>query len=76
MSSFISNFLRAPLNFLRSEAPTRNLAILATGKTHYKVLVAGGGTGGCAVSSKLRSVVPEGSVGVIEPEEVRLIAYS
>ncbi|VDN99666.1 unnamed protein product [Rodentolepis nana] len=48
---------------------TRNLASLATSKTHYKVLITGGGTGGCSVAAKLRGVIPNGEIGVIEPEE-------
>ncbi|VDM22840.1 unnamed protein product [Hydatigera taeniaeformis] len=32
-------------------------------------LQAGGGTGGCAVASRLRDVLPAGAVGVIEPHE-------
>nr|CUU99738.1 hypothetical transcript [Hymenolepis microstoma] len=53
----------------KNKSQTRNLANLATGKTHYKVLITGGGTAGCAVAAKLRNVVPDGDIGVIEPEE-------
>lgn len=69
MPSFIPSLLRSPQSLFRSEAPTRNLAILTSSKTHYKVLITGGGTAGCAVAAKLLNTVPDCDIGVIEPEE-------
>ncbi|KAM7533879.1 hypothetical protein Aperf_G00000112030 [Anoplocephala perfoliata] len=65
----LSCLLRSSLNCLRSTTCAGKLAVLATGKTHYKVLVTGGGSGGCAVAARLRDVIPARAVGVIEPEE-------
>ncbi|KAL5019796.1 hypothetical protein ScPMuIL_002688 [Solemya velum] len=36
---------------------------------HYKLLVVGGGTGGCAAASKFASKFGKGHVGIIEPNE-------
>jgi len=36
----------------------------------FKVLVAGGGAGGCSVAAKFASL-PKGAVGIIDPAEVR-----
>ncbi|KAK2712155.1 sulfide:quinone oxidoreductase, mitochondrial-like isoform X1 [Artemia franciscana] len=35
----------------------------------FKVLVAGGGSGGCSVAAKFASLLPKGSVGIIESAE-------
>ncbi|KAM7534685.1 hypothetical protein Aperf_G00000112050 [Anoplocephala perfoliata] len=69
MSWFTSSLLTSQFNCLRLGICSRKLAILATGKTHYRVLVIGGGTGGCTVAARLRDAIPAGAVGVIEPEE-------
>ena len=37
----------------------------------YKLLVVGGGAGGCATAAKFASKLGKGNVGVIEPAEVR-----
>jgi len=39
-------------------------------------LVAGGGSGGCSVAAKFASLLPKGSVGIIESAEVRSIRFS
>lgn len=39
-------------------------------KNHYKVLIAGGGTGGCAVAGRLGNMLDPVSLAVIEPHEV------
>ncbi|VDK33732.1 unnamed protein product [Taenia asiatica] len=36
---------------------------------YLRVLIAGGGTGGCAMAARLREFLPAGAVGVIEPHE-------
>ena len=38
----------------------------------YKLLVVGGGTGGCSIASKFASKLGKGKVAVLEPSEVRL----
>ncbi len=67
------------LNVLRKIAPRTSLfqpslryyaRPVSEGKNHYKVLVAGGGTGGCAVAGRLRDAVQHGDLAVIEPREV------
>lgn len=70
MSWLAFSFLKSPLNCLQFGTCIRKLAIPATGKTHYRVLMIGGGTAGCAVAARLRDVIPTGAVGVIEPKEV------
>ncbi|VDD79382.1 unnamed protein product [Mesocestoides corti] len=63
-------FQRAASGLLVKGGPLRNFSLPATaGKSHYKVLVAGGGTGGCSVASRLRDILPAGGVAVIEPHE-------
>uniref|UniRef100_A0A0M3HPB9 Sulfide:quinone oxidoreductase, mitochondrial n=1 Tax=Ascaris lumbricoides TaxID=6252 RepID=A0A0M3HPB9_ASCLU len=37
---------------------------------HYRILVLGGGNGGCAVSHRFRSLVPKGQLAVVEPADV------
>lgn len=73
MALLTSSIFKAPLSWFRAEGSVRKIAMLATsGKNHYQVLIAGGGTGGCAVAARLREFLPAGAVGVIEPHEVSL----
>jgi hypothetical protein len=37
---------------------------------HYKIVVAGGGTGGCSVAARACRALGAGNVAVIEPAEV------
>lgn len=37
---------------------------------HHKLVIAGGGTGGCSVSARACRVLGPGNVGVVEPSEV------
>lgn len=56
---------------------TRNFstATPCAANKHYKLLVVGGGTGGCATASKFASKMGNGQVGIIEPNEVILIVF-
>ena len=38
----------------------------------YKLLIVGGGAGGCSAAAKFASKLGKGSVAVIEPAEVRI----
>lgn len=38
---------------------------------HYKLVIAGGGTGGCSVAARACRALGQGNVAVIEPAEVR-----
>ncbi|KAH9278150.1 Sulfide:quinone oxidoreductase, mitochondrial [Echinococcus granulosus] len=71
MAALVSSLLlKVQPNWFRVEGSVRKVAMLATsGKNHYQVLIAGGGTGGCTVAARLRGVLPAGAVGVIEPHE-------
>lgn len=46
----------------------RNNIIAAA--SSYKVVVIGGGTGGCSLSHWCRKLVPKGQVAVIDPADV------
>lgn len=37
---------------------------------HYRILVIGGGAGGCAASHRFRKLAPRKQLAVIEPNEV------
>ena len=37
---------------------------------HYKLLVVGGGAGGCAIASKFVKALPKGSLAVVDPAKV------
>ncbi|KHN81777.1 Sulfide:quinone oxidoreductase, mitochondrial [Toxocara canis] len=37
---------------------------------HYRILVLGGGNGGCAASHRFRKLVPKGQLAVVEPSDV------
>ena len=37
----------------------------------YKLLVVGGGAGGCSTAAKFASKLGKGKVGIIEPADVR-----
>ncbi|KAL5964042.1 Sulfide:quinone oxidoreductase mitochondrial [Taenia solium] len=65
-----SSLFKVPLSWFRVEVSVRKIAMPPTnGKNHYQVLIAGGGTGGCAMAARLRKFLPAGAVGVIEPHE-------
>ena len=38
----------------------------------YKLLIVGGGAGGCSMASKFASRLGKGNVAVIEPSEVKI----
>lgn len=40
---------------------------------HYKLVIAGGGSGGCAVAARLTKEFGQGNVAVVDPAEVTLI---
>lgn len=39
----------------------------------YKLVVVGGGSGGCSTAAKFSSVLPAGNVAVIEPRDVSIL---
>ena len=43
---------------------------------HYKLVVAGGGTGGCSVAARACRALGAGNVAVIEPAEVSLLSFT
>ena len=49
--------------------PNENCRILLS--FSYKLLIVGGGAGGCSMASKFASRLGKGNVAVIEPSEVR-----
>ena len=50
-------------------SPYENCRILLS--FSYKLLIVGGGAGGCSMASKFASRLGKGNVAVIEPSEVR-----
>ncbi|VDM01346.1 unnamed protein product [Schistocephalus solidus] len=48
----------------------------STQKIHHRVLIAGGGSGGIAVASKLKRLMPSFDVAIIEPSDVRFFQLS
>ncbi len=71
MSFAPTTLLLRAANTTLLQSSVRTFAIPATaGKNHYKVLIAGGGTGGCAVAGRLRKSIKPGDLAVIEPTDV------
>ncbi len=71
MSFAPTTLLLRAANSTLLQSSVRTFAIPATaGKNHYKVLIAGGGTGGCAVAGRLRKSIKPGDLAVIEPTDV------
>ncbi len=76
MSFAPATLLLRAANSTLLQSSVRTFAIPATaGKNHYKVLIAGGGTGGCAVAGRLRKSIKPGDLAVIEFFIYRLLDY-
>lgn len=66
--------LRAQMSWRRSGQWTRSQYLHTTSraasKEHVKVLVLGGGSGGVAMSARMKRKVGAGNVAIVEPSEV------
>lgn len=60
--------LRHPAGIVISHLHTSSRA---SAKQHYKMLVLGGGTGGIAMSARMKRLVGAENVAVVEPSEAR-----
>lgn len=48
----------------------------ASAKQHYKMLVLGGGSGGIAMSARMKRMIGAENVAVVEPSEARMQSIS